>query len=71
MKFEVVENPNSGKEQDDQGSKYLTIAKFQVGQTEDESKDEISVKALRLKGKQDQEERPPSWWNSSVREQRS
>ena len=42
------------------------IAKLQVGQTEDESKHGMSVKALRLKGKQDRDERPPLWWNSSI-----
>ena len=63
-----MENSSSSKGIDDKGSKYLTIAKLQVGQKgdceEDGAEKEVSFKVLRLKGKSDEEEIKPSWWNA-------
>ena len=68
LKIEIVEKSKSSSGEDDQGSKYLMIAKLQVGRQNDceDKEDEISVKAYGfMEGNYNKEERKPPWWNSA------
>ena len=61
LKIEIVENSQASSGEDDQGSKYMMIARLQVGaKTNSEDQDEISEKAFKMtKGDWQQERQPP------------